>query len=304
MSLVFVFLDGVGLGKERSENPFAEYRFETFEKMAGGVPFTENAKAVQNGETFFSPIDACLGVEGLPQSGTGQVTLFSGINAARSLGRHFGPYPHSKIKQYLEEHSIFRKFMGKQGSAYFMNAFPDIFFQYSEKRNRWSSTTYMTRSAGLRLNTIAEIHRGEAITAEITQDVWRSRLSLNVPVITEEQAASRVVNAAGKYDLVLMEYYLTDKAGHGRDKKGARDILSKLDQFLSHLLNLAVKNGHTILITSDHGNIEDLSIKTHTRNKVPFYVSGEGSQHFHGIRSIQDVTPMSLAWYESALGQS
>ncbi len=301
MSLIFVFIDGIGLVRDHSDNPFTSDYYESFDRMTGGQPFTSDTEAIQNGNAFFSAIDACLGVDGLPQSGTGQVTLFSGINTARMIGKHFGPYPHSKIRQYLGEDSIFRKFQKEKGRTCFVNAFPEVFFEYAQKRNRWSSTTLMTRKAGLRLNSVQEVLEGKAITAEITQRVWRERLSLDVPIITEADAADRLVSTASEHDLVLMEYYLTDKAGHEQDMDGAREILIRLDRFLIRLFDEAAENGHTVMLTSDHGNLEDLSVKTHTRNKVPFYVLGDGLHHFHNIRSIQDVTPLSLEWYRSTL---
>ena len=48
------------------------------------------------------PLDATLGVEGLPQSGTGQTALLTGENAARLLGRHQGPFPSPSLRPLLE----------------------------------------------------------------------------------------------------------------------------------------------------------------------------------------------------------
>jgi len=48
-------------------------------------------------------------VEGLPQSGTGQATLFTGVNCAERVGRHFGPYPHSTTHEILRDHNLFRR---------------------------------------------------------------------------------------------------------------------------------------------------------------------------------------------------
>ena len=76
MSLIFLFIDGVGLGKEQPENPFTDRVYESFYYITNGQPFTDKARTIQNGRTFFTSIDACLGVDGLPQSGTGQATLF------------------------------------------------------------------------------------------------------------------------------------------------------------------------------------------------------------------------------------
>ncbi|MCA1481694.1 hypothetical protein, partial [Bradyrhizobium sp. NBAIM08] len=69
--VLFVFLDGVGLGPappETGENPFATLHFPAFERLAGGQPWTQAARPVRTPGHTFVPIDATLGVAGLPQS--------------------------------------------------------------------------------------------------------------------------------------------------------------------------------------------------------------------------------------------
>ncbi len=302
MALVFIFLDGVGLGADNGHNPFTMNDYPAFSAMTGGQSFTSAVEKYHNGNHVFLPVDACLGVEGLPQSGTGQVTLFTGINSARMLGRHFGPYPHSAIRELLAEKSIFRKIGAEKGRCFFINAFPKRFIDYVTSTNRWSSTTFMTVKAGFKLNSVKEIINGSAITAELTQDAWRKRLAIDVPVITETEAADRVIKSTRNSDLVLVEYYLTDKAGHSRDAALAHNILVRLNRFLQHLLDQQPENDFTLLLTSDHGNLEDLSVKTHTRNAVPFFVLGKGATLFSDVKTIQDVTPLCVEWYRSSLG--
>jgi bisphosphoglycerate-independent phosphoglycerate mutase (AlkP superfamily) len=48
----------------------------------------------------------------------------------------------------------------------------------------------------------------------------------------------------------------------------------------------------TLILCSDHGNFEDFSTRSHTRNPVYTIVWGRGQKEFiSGIRSIQDITP-------------
>lgn len=291
MSFIFVFIDGIGLGDNSADNPFREAdRYPAFLKLAGNQAMTADAKPLYHENELFLHIDACLGVEGLPQSGTGQATLLSGINASRILGRHFGPYPHSKIRYLLEEHSLFKQVSDIGKSFYFMNAFPGIFFERAKARNRWSCCTLMTRSAGQQLNSVPDIKQGRAITAGLRQDYWRANLNLDVPEITEEKAAERSIQMTEEKDLVFIEYYLTDKAGHDQDPEYARQMLIRIDRFLKTILE---KKGDstTLLVTSDHGNLEDLSTKTHTLNKVPLFVNGPLVSFFAEVKSIVDVTP-------------
>ncbi len=46
-----------------------------------------------------------------------------------------------------------------------------------------------------------------------------------------------------------------------------------------------------LVVTSDHGNLEDLSTKSHTRNPVPLLAVGPGADAFAGAASLTDVTP-------------
>lgn len=290
MPVIFLFIDGVGLGDSIDSNPFYQNKYSGFTAMSGGQPFTSNADEITDLNHTFKHVDATLDVQGLPQSGTGQTTLFSGENAPKEIGKHFGPYPHSGIKHLLREESLFQKARQLGKKSQFMNAYPDIFFEKAKKRNRWSCTTLMTKSADIKLNTTKEVKRGTALTAELTQQAWREHLDINVPEISPEKAADRLLSQSENYDLVLHEYYLTDKAGHSQELEKADRYLSVYDRFLWQLIN-QLDNSTTIVLCSDHGNVEDLSTKTHTFNKVPLFSYGPGAHHFSGAKSIMDVTP-------------
>ncbi|XWN36770.1 MAG: hypothetical protein ROO71_12510 [Balneola sp.] len=287
MAVIFIFIDGVGLGKQSEENPFFEKTYESFEILSGGH-FFKAADPITKNDHIFKPIDACLDVEGLPQSGTGQTTLFTGENASKVIGKHFGPYPHSGIKPLLKEKSIFHAVKKAGKKPYFMNAYPPIFFEHANRRNRWSCTTLMTKSAEMHLNSTEDVLAERALTAEIVQNAWREKLDINIPKITATDAAKRLLNVVPDYDLVLYEYYLTDKAGHNQNFEDAERVLTPLDEFLLHIIKHK-RSGDVLVITSDHGNLEDLSVKTHTRRDVPLFVLGEGIEHFNDVESLVGV---------------
>lgn len=293
MAVIFLFIDGVGLGKESDTNPLFHSSYDAFSAIAGDQAFSDKAGEINNENHVFRPVDATLDVEGLPQSGTGQTTLFSGENASKEINKHFGPYPHSEIKYLLNEQSLFRKAQKMGKKCRFINAYPDIFFEKARKRNRWSCTTLMTKNADIPLNTTEDVKAGKALTAEITQQAWKKHLNIDVPNISPEEAASRLIKQAQHYDLLLHEYYLTDKAGHSQDQEKASKYLKTYDRFLWHLIQH--KNRQTtIVLSSDHGNVEDLSVKTHTLNKVPLFALGPGAEHFADAKSIMSVTPAIL----------
>lgn len=287
MSVIFIFIDGVGLGKEAPENPFSQHRYESFETLTNGS-FNTNAEPLAEHDRLFKPIDANLGVGGLPQSGTGQTTLFTGRNAAKEIGKHFGPFPHSGIKPFLKKDSVFHSVLETGKSPYFMNAYPPVFFEHAKKRNRWSCTTLMTKSSGLNLNSTEEVLNETALTAEIVQNAWRDKLGIDIPKITPTDAAQRLLNVLPDHDLLLYEYYLTDKAGHSQKAADAHRVLEPLDEFLMHIIR-HMRSSDTLVITSDHGNLENLSTKTHTRNRIPLFVLGQSVQPFKKTESLTDV---------------
>ncbi|TVR16309.1 MAG: hypothetical protein EA391_08315 [Balneolaceae bacterium] len=298
MAVLFVFVDGIGVGKNNTDNPLASEKLHSFSLFTGQNGVHSGCNERDESGILFKKIDANLDVEGLPQSGTGQTALFTGINASKKIGKHFGPFPHSEIKPLLRKKSLFHKVIEMGKSAHFLNAYPDIFFKKSEKRNRWSCTTLMTKSANLHLNRLQDVLDEKAITAEIVQSAWRSMLNLDVPSIDPEDAAGRALNALNAYDLVLYEYYLTDKAGHAQDREMADKVLMVLDRFLMRIKKNK-KPDDTLVICSDHGNIEDLSTKTHTRNPVPLFVAGD-TEPFKRAASILDVTPGILRVLEKS----
>jgi hypothetical protein len=292
-SVLFLFIDGIGIGPSSEENPFTHH-WEGLEKLNEGQRWVSGFDQILKEKTVFKEIDANLGVEGLPQSGTGQVSLFTGENASELIGKHYGPYPHSQTKPLLQSDSIFEtaKTLGRRCA--FLNAYPPRFFEWAESRNRWSTTTLMCRYANVELKKVQDVNDGKAITAEILQDYWASKLGMDVPQITEKDAARRAWNMVAEHDITLYEYYLTDKAGHSQSKVNAKHALQRLDNFVDALVeNQPV--GTTLVLTSDHGNLEDLSTKSHTRNTVPLAVLGEGARAFQNCESILDVKQAMLS---------
>jgi hypothetical protein len=290
MPVIFLFIDGVGMGNESPENPLLDESLRSFRFMSGGQPFTQKAQPIQKNHHLFKQVDAALGIAGLPQSGTGQTALFTGENAPKIINKHFGPYPHSGIKQILQEQNVFIKTKVQGKRCTFINAYPEIFFKKNKRKNRWTCTTLMAKSANITLNRQREIKNEEALTADLTQKSWRENLHIDIPVISPEKAAKRLIQQSGHYDLLLHEYYLTDKAGHSRQKRQAHKVLEKYDRFLWELIQKK-PSSTTIVLCSDHGNLEDLSTKSHTLNNVPLFAYGPGAKAFIHAKSIMDVTP-------------
>jgi len=239
-------------------------------------------------------IDALLGVDGLPQSGTGQTAILTGENAPALLGRHFGPYPHSGLRDLLRERNFFRELIRLGRSCAYLNAFPEQYFNYLGRHpNMAGAFPTAWRMAGNRLNSVAELAAGRALSADITSAGWGRLGHPELPVISPEKAADIAARVLSETDFVLYEYYFTDHAGHGRAGTTAERILPLLDRFIGALAERIIPAGHTLLLTSDHGNLEDLTVRTHTLNPVPFLAAGAG--HAELAAGVGDLTAIRRA---------
>ncbi len=109
---------------------------------------------------------------------------------------------------------------------------------------------------------------------------------------TPEEAGEVLARIAGANRFTLYEYFITDKIGHAQDRDAARRVLPMLARFIRALLGRLDLERSTVILTSDHGNIEDLSVRNHTLNPVPTIVWGRDREHVAtGIRSLTDITP-------------
>ncbi|MFN3596054.1 MAG: peptidase [Rubricoccaceae bacterium] len=290
---LFVFLDGVGLGPADA-NPLADTRLRAFAALAGGHPWTAAAPALARPDHVFRPLDATLGVAGLPQSGTGQAALFTGHNAPALHGAHYGPFPPTTVRPLVAAQSLFAQLAAGGAPAdalAFANAYPERFFDAARARNRWTTTTLAARGAGVRLRTAADLARHDALAADLSGAEWRAHLDPDHEPIAEAEAARRLARLAGSHRLTLFEYFLTDKAGHAQDAALATRLLGALDAFFGALLAALDLSRVLLVVCSDHGNLEDLSTRSHTRNPVPLVARGAGAGAFAHARALTDVTP-------------
>jgi len=291
MKTIFLFIDGLGLGpSDPGVNPCMDSSLHL-------LRFFENGKFPRDAfhDGVLVAADACLGVEGLPQSASGQTALLTGVNAAGLLGRHLPGYPNETLRSVLREHSIFKRISEAGLRAAFANAYRPLFFRLKEAtRWRLSATTVATLSAGLPFFSTDGLQEGRCLYHDLTNDALIER-GFDVPRITPAQAGKVLKWISDSYDFILFEYFLTDRAGHGQDMKIALREMWKLDVFVASLLDSVNPEDTLLLLASDHGNIEDLSVKTHTRNRIPVFAWGKGRERIAAeVRTIQDVTPAIL----------
>lgn len=298
--VLMLFFDGVGVGKkDQSLNPFYACKTPALEKMLdGNIPHLR-LKSFSSDSTFYSPISATLGIEGLPQSGTGQTALLCGMNASKFIGKHFGPYPYSTLRNVLAKKNIFKLLHQKQKPVFYVNAYPPRYFEYiAAHQTRRTATTLAWEMSGFKLNDYNRLQAGEALSADISGQKWNALGFPTVPILSPREAGHRLVKFLEKYNFVFYEYFYTDHAGHSQSMDKAKEELQKIDELLSGIMESFDNKQMIMIITSDHGNFEDLSVKTHTRNPVPLIVYGKNAAHFSGkVKNISQVAPVIMSLY-------
>lgn len=98
---------------------------------------------------------------------------------------------------------------------------------------------------------------------------------MSASLITEKILASLEEN---KYDFILVNYANADMVGHTGNEASCITAVQTIDKNLSLLIPAVLKNGGCLLITADHGNVEDIKnyhtgqINTeHSSNPVPLW---------------------------------
>src|SRR4030095_6571720 len=216
--------------------------------------------------------DACLGVSGRPQSASGQTTILTGINAPQLVGAHKQGFPNQALLDIIREHSIFLQ-LKKSGvdSITFANTYSQQFF---DQRPRWiSATTAAVEAAGLRFNVVEDLKAGRAVFHDFTNTLLRER-GETVSLRSPEEAAAVLAGVVTSHRFTLYEYFITDHIGHAPDYQAPRKMIPILATLIRSLLSKLDLDHTTVIMTSDHGNLEDLSVRNHTLNPVPTIVWG------------------------------
>lgn len=260
--------------------------------MLGGIP-TGDAEGGA-GLALWRAADARFGVEGLPQSGTGQTALLTGVNAPARLGRHFGPWVHTELRPLLAAENLLTRAVASGRVAAFANATPAS--QAGGADGKWrrpAAPPLAAYSAGLHLPDDAELRSRRAVASSITNDKWREFVDPTIPEITAGEAGAILGAMAADASLTLFAHYDTDLVGHRGSYTAAVSVLERVDAFLGGLLR-GIGPTTLLVVASDHGNVEDVAAG-HTLNSVPVIASGPGAQRLVSrIHDIADVAPAIL----------
>lgn len=282
MKLLFLFIDGVGLREQALDNP------------VNNEVCPQLCRLIANNSVA---IDACLGVEGLPQSATGQAAIFTGRNCSALMGRHCEGFPGPIIRNEIEKNNLFLELdsIGKKvcfADAYLIDSPEEL-----PLRRFKSASTVMALTLPKVIRTAEDLFNDNAVMQDITRETIQDRYP-DIPIIAPQRAAEHLCKLANRHDFTFFEFFQTDVSGHSLDYERACAVLRIYDRFLAVVCRLAEMSGITVVVTSDHGNIENMSLRTHTFNKVPFIAKGPKAKELReGVSSLLDVKPAFLRFF-------
>lgn len=302
MRILLVFCDGLGLGANDSvSNPLFHAPMKTVHALFGKIP-TRDDGVLYGNHAILVPTDARLGIAGVPQSGTGQTTIFTGINAPAAIGEHLGPYPNAALREILKQHSIFKQLAALGCSTAFANAYPSFFFERLKRGKARRTATLQAALAGaVRVRDVNDLARGDAVSGLSMNNKFWVEHGAPVPLITPHLAGQNVMRLAQQFDFTAFEYAPTDMAGHKDNREDILAVLNEIDEFWEGILSQINLENDLALITSDHGNVEDWTLKGHTLNPVPTILIGARRKEAAAkIHALTDITPTIIALLRNA----
>lgn len=280
---LFILVDGLGLGPRDPEvNPL----------YSGACPFLVDLL-----EHHAVPLDAGMGVPGIPQSATGQTALFTGVNAARAMGRHVEGFPGPALREIIRAHNLYDKLAALGFRSTFANAYYVDDMAEVHARRHQSVTTVAALKAFGRVRDRKDMERGEAVYQDLTRASLRER-GYEGGVVSPAESARDLLGIAAGYDLTMFEYFQTDRVAHKGSREDVKGILALFDAFLAGVIPFARQEGNLLVLTSDHGNIEESGSSLHSGNPVPLVAVGRGAELLkREAKSILDVAPLLVRLY-------
>lgn len=281
--VLLIFLDGLGIGDRSEDNPLSG-------ATAPEIAYFRDFETKIEGRSV-ARTDPRLGVAGRPQSASGQTTILTGINAPATLGYHKQGFPNAELREVIGTHSIFRqlKTLGIAPNV-FANTYTPRFFAETP---RWkSATTVAVEAAGMQFNRLPDLVGGKSLFHDFTNTLL-AESGYDVPIRTPEEAGEILAEISFRHRFTLYEHFITDKIGHDQNMALALKHLPRLAKFVRSAVANVDLETTTVILTSDHGNIEDLSVRNHTLNDVPTVIWG---RRHEGIgKTITDLTHITPA---------
>lgn len=290
------FMDGVGLGINDPEiNPFVSAELPYLTQLLGDNWFVQGNGRIHTERISFIPTDANLDMPDRPQSATGQATILTGRNVPQLIGEHYGPKPNQAVRDALLQGTLFSEVVQAGGTAALLTPYPQGYFDgITSGKRLYSSVPFAATSAGLSLMTADDLRNGRAVSPGFTGEGWRDYLGYtDIPLLTLHEAGRQIARLASTYTFSFFEHWPSDRAGHRGTLDAARAHLEMIDTAVAGLIEAWDDSAGLLIITSDHGNIENKSHRQHTRNPVPTLIVGPNHAQLAGqIHSLADIAPV------------
>ena len=284
MKVLFLFIDGVGLRAAATDNPVNPEVCPALCRLIA-----------KHGK----PIDARLGIDGPPQSATGQATMFTGVNCADAMGKHCEGFPGPNLRKIIETDNLFKQLRSKGKEVCFSDAYLVDSAEELAARRFKSVTTVMALTTPETIRTVDDLQNGQAVMQDLTRETIQDRWP-DIAVIPPQRAAEHLAAIVRQFDFTLFEFFQSDVAGHSMDYARACAALRTYDRFLASIVRFTEAMGVTLVMTSDHGNIENISERGHTLNPVPFVAFGPKEEFLRErVSSLVDVTPAILSAFDT-----
>jgi hypothetical protein len=285
------FMDGVGLGQaDPAENPLAAAAMPHLAGLLGEGWYQAGRGRIDAPRATLIPTDATLGVAGRPQSATGQAAILTGRNVPALVGEHYGPKPNPAVAGVIRAGTLFHEVAAAGGRAALLTPYPERYFAAIDSGKRLlSAVPLAASSAGLALMGADDLRAGRAISPDFTGAGWREYLGYaDVPLLSLAEAGRQIAAVAAGYHFSFFEHWPTDQAGHRGTLAEAVAHLEAIDAVMGGLLAAWDERRGLLIITSDHGNLEEKGHRQHTRNPVPTILFG--CDHARHAAAIHDLT--------------
>ncbi len=300
MHILMLFLDGIGLGDDDPLiNPFAVANTPTLHQLANGHRWLRSTGRQVSPRAVFMPTDPRLGVPGRPQSATGQAAILTGRNVPQLIGEHYGPKPNAPVREIIAEDNFFKQVVAHDQTAALIEAYPPRWHTaINSGKSLRSSYQQALHEAGLPTFAEDKIYSGAALAVDWTGEGWRKELGYtDSPVYTPHEAGRKLVEISREYDFAFHAHWITDIIGHKGTLEDGIHILELFDGVMAGALEIWGDDEGLIIITSDHGNMEEIGSRKHTENDVPTVVIGSRAAEFAaGLNDLTDFVPRMAAF--------
>ena len=290
------FLDGVGLGEaDPAVNPFVTAVLPHLSALFGQNWFVRGQGPIITARASLIPTGATLGMPGRPQSASGQAAILTGRNVPELVGEHYGPKPNTAVRRIIQSGNLFQEVAAAGGQAALLTPYPQGYFEAIDSGKRLlSAVPLAATSAGLALMTADDLRNGRAVSPDFTGQGWRDYLGYSdIPVLTLLEAGKEIARLARRCHFSFFEHWPSDRLGHRGPLADAAAHLQTIDAVIGGLLSAWDDEHGLLIITSDHGNIENKNHRKHTRNPVPTILIGKNhASYAPAIHDLTDIAPV------------